>query len=41
MSGTSPSLPGSPFAAFLKRRWLATIVVVAVVVIAANRDEIE
>jgi uncharacterized integral membrane protein len=42
MSGTSTAPQGSAFAAFLKRRWLAIlIVVVAAVVIAANRDEVE
>lgn len=42
MSGTSTTSQGSSFGAFLKRRWLAIlIVVVTVVVIAANRDEVE
>ena len=42
MSGPSAAPQGSSFAAFLKRRWLAIlIVIVAVVVIAANRDEVE
>ena len=42
MSGTSTAPQGSSFVAFLKRRWLAiVIVVVTVVVIAANRGEVE
>ena len=42
MTGASTAPQESSFVAFLKRRWLAIlIVVVTIVVIAANRDEVE
>lgn len=42
MSGTSTPAQGSSFGAFLRRRWLAIlIVIITVAVIAANRDEVE
>jgi uncharacterized integral membrane protein len=42
MTGPSTAPQESSFVGFLKRRWLAIlIVVVTIVVIAANRDEVE